>query len=114
MIRYNRDNNRNYSASDLKEKISELDPNATFQNSYQGALLEQYVQLLLAHPDKIPYFLEPRPCIREAKERLVLMRSALEKMTVAHIKQNVLPLFMKRETSEEDAAFLKITKSWYA
>ena len=39
------------------------------------------------------------------------MRTALEKMTVAHIKQNVLPLFMKRETSEEDAAFYKITKS---
>ncbi len=38
------------------------------------------------------------------------MRSALQKMTVAHIKQNVLPLFMKRETSEEDAAFIKLTK----
>ena len=42
------------------------------------------------------------------------MRSALEKMTVAHTKQNVLPLFMKRETSEEDAAFIKITKAGMA
>ena len=107
MIRYNRENNRNYSASDLKEKISELDPNATFKNSYQGALMGQYVQLLLADPDKIPYFLEPRPDIRETKQKLVTMRTALEKMTVAHIKQNVLPLFMKRETSEEDAAFIR-------
>ncbi len=39
------------------------------------------------------------------------MRSALEKMRVANIKQSVLPLFMKRETSEEDAAFLKIAKT---
>ena len=39
------------------------------------------------------------------------MRTALEKITVAHIKQNVLPLFMKRETSEEDAAFIQITKA---
>ena len=69
MIRYNRENNRNYSANDLKEKISELDPNATFINSYQGALMGQYVRLLLADPDKIPYYIEPRPDIREAKER---------------------------------------------
>ena len=31
MIRHNRCNQQNYSASDLKEKISELDPNATFK-----------------------------------------------------------------------------------
>jgi hypothetical protein len=43
MFRYNRENNRNYSANDLREKISELDPNSTFNNSYQGALIEQYV-----------------------------------------------------------------------
>ncbi len=98
MIRYNSENNRNLSASDLKKKISELDPRATCNNSHQGALIEQYVRLLLAAPDKIPNFLEPRPDIREAKERLVSMRSALHKMTVAHIKQNVPPLFMKRET----------------
>ncbi len=38
------------------------------------------------------------------------MRAALQKMTVAHIKENVLPLFMKRLTSTEDEAFIKITK----
>jgi hypothetical protein len=82
-----------------------------FLNSYHGALIEPYVLLLLADPDKIPYLLEPRPDIREAKERLVSMRSALQKMTVAHINQNVLPWCMKKETSEEDAAFLNIRKA---
>jgi hypothetical protein len=39
------------------------------------------------------------------------MRTASETMTVAHIKANVLPLFMNRLTETEDAAFLKITKA---
>ncbi len=111
MIRYNRIPHGNFSARDLKTRILELDPNATFPDTTQLELNGQYAELLLQNPDKIPYYLEPRPEIREAKERLVSMRSALEKMTVAQIKQNVLPLFMKRETSEEDAAFVKITKT---
>ena len=63
---------------------------------------------LLAHPEKKPYFLEPRPDIREAKERLVTMRTALEKMTVEHIKQNVLPLFIT--DFEKAEAFRKAIK----
>ena len=56
MIRYKRENNRNYSATDLKEKISELDPNSTFKNSYQGALMEQYVDLFTSTSRKKTIF----------------------------------------------------------
>ncbi len=104
----NTNNQQNVSAADVKKKILALDPDATFTGTAQAELTEHHFDLLLAHPDKIPYFIDPRPDLREDKERLFRTRAALQTMIVSHIKNNVLPFFIK--IFEEAEAFRTLIK----
>ena len=80
----------NFSAKDLREKILEIEPETdiTTLDTFQTGLRETYATLLLKHPNRIPYYIEPRPDIRALKEKIFTMTAIL-------IKQDILPKVMK-------------------
>ena len=80
----------NFSASDLRAKILEIEPETDIKqlDTFQAGLRQTYVTLLLKHPNRIPYSIEPRPDIRALKEKIFNMTAIL-------IKADILPKVMK-------------------
>ena len=80
----------NFSASDLRAKILEIEPETDIKtlDTFQAGLRQTYVTLLLKHPNRIPYSIEPRLDIRALKEKLFNMTAIL-------IKADILPKVMK-------------------
>jgi hypothetical protein len=90
IIRYTRLNNRNFSARELREKILDIEPNTDINtlDTFQSGLRQTYVLLLLKHPNRIPYFIDPRPDISALKEKIF-------SMTAVFMKAEILPKVMK-------------------
>ena len=79
MLRLNGINNREFSVSDLRARIFELEPGID-QNkldTFQDGLRTMYSRLLLKYPNKIPYQIEPRPEIKELQSKLESMSAAV-------------------------------------
>ena len=90
IIQWTKKKHTNFSASDLREKILELEPDTDLKtlDTFQDGLRQKYVTLLLKHPNRIPYYIEPRPDIRLLKEKLFNMTAIL-------VRSDILPKVMK-------------------
>ncbi len=77
-------NNRNFSARELREKILDIEPTTDIKtlDTFQSGLRQTYVTLLLKHPNRIPYFIDPRPDISALKEKIF-------SMTAVHMKAEI-------------------------